>query len=210
MSGRRSRSAVVFGIVIAAFAVAGIVGAFWSAGSGPGGNGHAVAGSLPKGATPSGSLVARDATITWAQSNVAGSLLGQLAGGGYTVARYAENDLTTAIAAGGSCAGTHSGPADPMSCTESSLATGRWSYTVTPVLYSWIGIESAGSTSLVIAPDAPLSIALTNGAGTGTVTLGDASTGGSNVAWRIAGSTQPTNNVVVSNSGTGSATLGRW
>ena len=168
MSGNRSRrAATVVGIVVAAFSVAGLVGAFWSTGSGPGGNGHAIAGSLPKGATPGGSLASRDATVTWTQSNVTGSLLGQLGGGGYTVARYAEADLTTPIAPGGSCAGVLSGPADPMSCTESSLATGRWSYTVTPVLYNWIGIESAGSASLVIAPDAPLSVALTNGAGAG-------------------------------------------
>src|ERR1051326_1249006 len=49
-----------------------------------------------------------------------------------------------------------------------------------------------------------------NGAGTGTVTLGDANTGASSVAWRIAGFSQPTNNLVVSNSGTGSVTLGGY
>jgi fibronectin-binding autotransporter adhesin len=47
-------------------------------------------------------------------------------------------------------------------------------------------------------------------AGTGTVTLGDANTGSSNVAWRIAGANQPTNSIVVSSSGTGTVTLGGY
>ena len=44
-SVRSQRVAVAAGIVVAAFCVAGLVGAFWSAGSGPGGNGHALAGT---------------------------------------------------------------------------------------------------------------------------------------------------------------------
>jgi filamentous hemagglutinin family protein len=48
------------------------------------------------------------------------------------------------------------------------------------------------------------------GAGTGTVTLGDAGTGSSDVAWRITAGSQPANNIVVSNSGTGTATLGGY
>ena len=168
MSSKRSRRvAVAAGIVAAAFCVAGLVGAFWSAGSGPGGNGHALAGRLPTGAVPSASLASRAATVTWAQSTVTGSLLGQLAGGGYTVTRYAEGALTSPIVPGAACAGTLNGPADPMSCTESSLATGRWLYTVTPTLYSWIGGESITTATLIVPPDPPLSVALTNGVGTG-------------------------------------------
>ena len=55
-----------------------------------------------------------------------------------------------------------------MSCTESSLATGRWLYTVTPTLYSWIGGESITTATLIVPPDPPLAVALTNGAGTGS------------------------------------------
>jgi hypothetical protein len=168
MSGNPSRRVVVVvGIVVAAFSMAGLVGAFWSTGSSSGGNGHASAGTLPTGSTPSVSLVSRAATVTWAQSNVAGSLLGQRAGGGYTVTRYAEGALTSPIAPGAACAGTHNGPSDPMSCTESSLPAGRWLYTVTPILFNWIGGESATTASQVVAPDSPISVALTNGAGAG-------------------------------------------
>jgi hypothetical protein len=118
-------------------------------------------------ATPTASLVGRDATVSWAQSIVVGSPLGQLAGGSYTVTRYAESAPTTPIAVGGSCAGTVSGASDPISCTEPSLPTGRWRYTATPTLDSLVGSASAQSASLVIAPDAPISLALTNGGGTG-------------------------------------------
>ena len=55
-----------------------------------------------------------------------------------------------------------------------------------------------------------LQTASTTAAGTGAITLGDANTGASNVAWRIAGGNQPTNNVVVSANGTGAATLGGY
>ena len=167
MRGNGSRRvALVTGIIVAAFSVAGLVGAFWSAGSGPGGNGHALAGALPTGATPSASLAASNATVTWAQSIVAGSLLGQLPGGGYTITRYAEGSVSP-IAPGGSCAGSLSGSADPMTCMETSLPTGRWAYTATPTLYSWVGVESLLTSTLVVAPDAPMSVTLTNGGGTG-------------------------------------------
>ena len=167
-SMRSRRVAATAGIVVAAFCVAGLVGAFWSAGSDPGGNGHALAGRLPTGAVPSASLASRAATVTWAQSTVTDSLLGQLAGGGYVVTRYAEGALTSSIVPGAACAGTLNGPADPMSCTESSLATGRWLYTVTPRLYSWIGGESITTATLIVPPDPPLAVVLTNGAGTGS------------------------------------------
>ncbi len=164
---RRRRLLTIGSIVAVAFGVAGIVGAYWSAGSNPGGNGHALAGALPTAATPSVSLAGRTATISWAQSVVNGSPLGQLTSGGYSVTRYAETDPGTPIAPGGTCAGVLSGASDPLSCTESGLATGRWTYAVTPRLYSWTGGESTPSPTAIIAPDRPASVTLTNGGGAG-------------------------------------------
>ena len=158
---------IVAAVAAVALSVAGVVGAYWSTGSDPGGNGHASAGSLPMAATPTASPASRDATVSWTQSIVLGSRLGQLAGGGYAVTRYAESFPTTPILGGGSCAGTISGASDPLGCTDPSLPTGRWRYTATPTLYNWVGGASAQSASLVIAPDAPASVALTNGGGTG-------------------------------------------
>ena len=60
-SSRSRRVAIVGGHrALVALCVAGVVGAFWSAGSDPGGNGHASAGSLPTGcdAEPARSSVA--------------------------------------------------------------------------------------------------------------------------------------------------------
>ena len=168
MRGARRRRLIAIGSVAAAlFGVAGVVGAYWSAGSNPGGNGHALAGALPTAATPSVSLSGRTATVSWAQSSVNGSSLGQLPSGGYSVTRYAEADPGTPIAPGGTCAGVLSGTSDPLSCMESGLATGRWTYTVTPLLYSWTGGESTPSPSAIIAPDRPASVTLTNGGGAG-------------------------------------------
>ena len=169
MNARSSRFAVVAALAVVALAAAGVVHAYWSAGSSPGGNGQSSAGSLPTGATPSGSLTGRNATVSWAQSIVLGSRLGQLTGGSYSVTRYAESAPATPIAAGGACAGNISGAADPLSCTEASLPTGRWRYTVTPKLYSWIGSVSTQSTSVAVAPDPPTSVTFTNGGGTGNV-----------------------------------------
>ena len=139
---KRSRILVVAAVGVA-LSVAGVVGAYWSTGSDPGGNGHASAGSLPMAATPTASPASRDATVSWTQSIVLGSRLGQLAGGGYAVTRYAESFPTTPILGGGSCAGTISGASDPLGCTDPSLPTGRWRYTATPTLYNWVGGASA-------------------------------------------------------------------
>ena len=167
MSARARRFTIVAVCAALALAGAGVVHAYWTVSSNPGGNGRASAGSLPSAATPSGSLAGRTATITWAQSIVMGSQLGQLAGGGYAVTRYAESSPATPIVVGGACAGNVTGASDPLSCAEPSLPTGRWRYTVTPTLYNWAGGMSAQSASIAVAPDPPTSVALTNGGGTG-------------------------------------------
>ncbi len=167
MSTRCRRFTIVTACAVLALAGAGVVRAYWTAGSNPGGNGRASAGSLPSAAIPSGSLIGRNATVSWAQAIVMGSPLGQLAGGGYAVTRYAESAPATPILVGGTCSGNISGAPDPLSCAEPSLPTGRWRYTVTPTLYSWVGGMSAQSASVAVAPDPPASVALTNGGGTG-------------------------------------------
>ena len=164
---RPMRFLAVCVVSAAGLGIAGVVGAYWSAGSNPGGNGHAHAAALPTANAPSVSVASRTATVTWSQSTVNGTLLGQLTAGGYTINRYAESAPETAIPAGGSCTGVQSGASEPLSCSEPSLPTGRWLYTATPLLYSWIGGESAASATSVIAPDAPTSVALTNGVGAG-------------------------------------------
>ena len=164
----RHRRALLIGLVMVAagVCVAGAL-AYWTSGSSSGSNGRSDIGSLGTGATPSASLGGRTATVSWAQTNVAGSPLGALASGGYTVLRYAQSAPGTPITPGSLCSGTISGAPDPLSCSESALPTGRWLYSVTPTYHLWTGAEGAQSTTVTVAPDAPTSITLTNGGGTG-------------------------------------------
>ncbi len=162
------RRLVVLAVVIAvACACAAGALAYWTSGSTSGSNGRSDIGSLGTGATPSASLVGRTATVSWAQTIVSGSPLGSLASGGYTVRRYAVSAPGTPITPGASCSGSITGAPDPLSCSESSLPTGRWLYTETPTYYLWTGGTSSQSTAVAVAPDAPVSVTLTNGGGTG-------------------------------------------
>ncbi|MGZ4333577.1 MAG: beta strand repeat-containing protein [Gaiellaceae bacterium] len=161
------RLTLVAVVVAVACVCAGSALAYWTANSASGSNGRSTIGSLGQGATPSVSLAGRTATVSWAQTIVQGSQLGSLASGGYTVRRYAVSAPGTPIAPGTACSSTLTGAADPLSCAESSLPTGRWLYTVTPTYYLWTGGTSSQSTAVTVAPDAPTSVALTNGGGTG-------------------------------------------
>jgi hypothetical protein len=172
------RSTLVLAAALGTLLVPGTVVAFWSAGSVPGGGGAAAAGSLGTPATPAVSLAGRSAQVDWAQTLVQGTRLGQLAGGGYTVRRYSVSALGTPIAPAGGCSGTISGAAEPIGCTEAGLPTGRWRYAVTPLLHSWIGGASAQSATVVVAPDSPLSVTLTNGGGAGSAYVNAANAGG--------------------------------
>ena len=167
-SRNRRRRALLTGVmVVAAGVCAAGAFAYWTSGSSTGSNGRSDIGSLGTVATPSASLSGRTATVSWAQTVVAGSPLGSLGSGGYTVLRYAQSAPATPITPAASCAGTISGAPDPLSCSESSLPTGRWLYSVTPTYHLWTGAVSSQSTAVTVAPDAPTSVTLTNGGGTG-------------------------------------------
>ncbi len=169
---RRSRSGRRVVLLTIAFAVALACAAgalaYWTSNSSSGSNGRSNVGSLGTGARPSVSLGGRTATVSWAQTIVSGSRLGSLASGGYTVRRYAVSAPATPIVPGASCATSITGSADPLSCAESSLPTGRWLYTEVPTYFLWTGTTSAQSTAVAVAPDAPTSVTLTNGGGTGS------------------------------------------
>ncbi|HVN62441.1 MAG TPA: hypothetical protein VMT59_14370 [Gaiellaceae bacterium] len=165
--GRSRRFWVLVAALVVACACAAGALAYWTSGSSTGGNGRGDIGTLGTGATPSASLVGRTATVSWSQTVIGGSRLGSLASGGYTVRRYAASAPSTPITPGASCSGSITGAADPLSCSESSLTTGRWLYTVTPTYYLWTGAESPQSTFVAVVPDAPTSVTLTNGGGTG-------------------------------------------
>jgi hypothetical protein len=102
------------------------------------GTGAASAGTLDAGATPSavvtGSLT--NVVVSWS----ARTLSNGTAASGYIVKRYSWSGNTLQTITGG-CTGT----IGALTCTESSLPTGSWYYTVTPVYQNWRGTESGAS-----------------------------------------------------------------
>jgi hypothetical protein len=113
--------------------------AFWQTFGSNGG--AAKADSIPAVVAPTASVSAGNAAISWVQgSTAAGRPVS-----GYTVARYSSATGGTKVAASGGCAGTIA----TLGCTESALPGGTWYYTVTPVLASWLGVESARSGGVV-------------------------------------------------------------
>ena len=129
------------GLLLAAVLVCcvapGVASAAWS-GTGTG-NGQAVAAALPAGGTPTATVSGRSVTVSWAAT----TLLGQNADG-YTITRYDSSGAAQSIGSG--CSGTITA----LTCTETSVPAGTWTYTVTPLLHSWSGSESPRSAAVTI------------------------------------------------------------
>ena len=85
-----------------------------------------------------------------------GQPLGTKANGGYTVRRNG-----TAVSSG-TCAGDVTGGASPLSCTDTNVPPGNYTYTVQPKLDdSWIGTVSPDSATAGVAPLAPATLTAT-------------------------------------------------
>jgi hypothetical protein len=133
--------------------------AYWTAGSGPGGYGAAAATTVNQGATPAASSAGNVVTVSWAASTLAsGSAVA-----GYIVKRYVAVtpfDQGTILSA---CTGRVA----VTTCTETSVPTGQWVYTVAPVLgTNWTGTESPKSNAVTTDPTPPVNaISMTVGTG---------------------------------------------
>jgi hypothetical protein len=147
---RRALALIATGLLFGASAQPAL--AAWT--SSASGSATGKAQQLTSVAQPTLSVGGQQVTVTWDQVSVQGSQVGALAGGGYTVTRYATGSSTPITPAAG-CAGTRSGSAAQLSCTESSVPEGSWRYTVTPLLRNWRGSESALSASAVVDVTAP-------------------------------------------------------
>src|SRR6185312_168121 len=124
-------------VIVAVCAGPGAAHAAWS-GTGTV-SGQAQAATMPAGAAPTVSAAGHSVTVSW----TGGALLGQSVSG-YTVKRYTAGGAAQAIGSG--CSGTITA----LSCTESSVPAGTWTYTVTPLLYGWTGTESAPSAAVTV------------------------------------------------------------
>ncbi|AXJ08860.1 Ig-like domain-containing protein [Arthrobacter sp. PM3] len=156
MSRRHSRGArsrllsraavIVAGVFLLSWAGPG-ASAFWTAVSNSS-SATAAADSVAAGATPSTSVSAGSVTLAWnASATLAGRPLS-----GYAVARYASATGGEKVPVGGSCAGTVTAG---LGCTDQSVPTGTWYYTITPVLEQWRGTESVRSAGAVVDTTPP-------------------------------------------------------
>jgi hypothetical protein len=123
--------------------------AYWKAtGSG---TGSATVDTLLGGPQPTASVSGQTVTVQWAQNAFQGSPLGTYSGGGYTIKRYPAAG-GTAVTPNATCDTTISGATATLSCQEATTPLGSWQYTVTPVLKTWTGAESAKSSTAAVVP----------------------------------------------------------
>ena len=141
--GHRHRSTAVATVCAVMVSVltfsSAVAGANWStSGSGSGGGGTYV---MPTGSQPSGRASSTRVVISWAPVTLPG---GQ-AVGGYLVYRT-DAGTGTQYPAGPGC----SGVVTTNGCVESSVPAGSWIYSDVPVVASWSGPASPGSTPITV------------------------------------------------------------
>jgi hypothetical protein len=162
-----SRRGVVKNLVVVAIflvftMVVGVAFAYFGGTSIPGGNGAAASTTVTAGVTPTVSTPnASTVTVTWAASTL---VTGQPVTG-YLVKRYDSATLTaqTVLTA---CTGA----IVATTCTENSMPTGSWRYSVTPTFATnWSGAESGKSVAVATVEKdgtAPVNV-ITSTPGTG-------------------------------------------
>ncbi|MHB8273468.1 MAG: LamG-like jellyroll fold domain-containing protein [Dermatophilaceae bacterium] len=190
----RARWSVLKGMVampLVFVLASGVAEAYWSAGSGTGGNGASAAATVNQGATPTASAAGQAVTVSWA----ARTLSNGNAVAGYIVKRYDVGTLTLQIILS-ACTGT----VTATTCTESSVPTGHWVYSVTPVFATnWRGAESLKSNAVTIDATPPVNSISLSGVS------GNAVKSGNTIYYRGVASGSFTLANAVSDSGSGPA-----
>ncbi len=140
-------------VPVVALGAAGAAWGFWSADIAPGAHGAAAATVVDDGSTPTATAVDRSVTVRWTPTALGDGTPVT----GYKVRRYdAETGAEQTLGSG--CSGT----VTAATCTETLVADGRWSYTVTPVVgTSWQGAPSAESVPVVVDDTPPTGGAIT-------------------------------------------------
>jgi hypothetical protein len=124
-------------LVVATCAVPGAASAAWSGGGSA--SAQVQAATMPGGSAPTVTATGHTVTVSWSAATLAGQSVT-----GYTVKRY--NAAGAAQTIGSGCSGTLTA----VSCSESAVLAGTWTYTVTPSLYAWVGAESSASSAVTI------------------------------------------------------------
>ena len=130
------RAAIVLSVMVAGLSTGTAYASWGGAGSG---SGAAKALQLPSATAPSATASVHSVTVTWTATTIGSQNVS-----GYTVKRY--NAAGTAQTVGAGCSGTISG----LTCTETSVPSGTWRYTVTPLQGGWTGTESPQSSSVTV------------------------------------------------------------
>ena len=126
--------------VVLLLAVPGVAFASWvGAGSGDAFTGAV---SMPGGPTPTSSATGRTVTVNWPAVQFPDSTNVNA----YVIKRYNTSDVAQTI--GASCDGTITS----LTCTESAVPPGIWTYTVTPKHGAWLGAEGPESVALTVDP----------------------------------------------------------
>jgi len=135
----RSRIVIAIALLLTGLVTA-VAEASWSADGT--GNTYSKAKTMPAGHQPTISLSGDDdVVVSWTAAS------GGPPVSGYEVNRYDTSDQLQSI--GGNCSGTVTG----TTCTENSVPSGRWKYSVTPLLgTNWRGDESPRSSAVTIGP----------------------------------------------------------
>jgi hypothetical protein len=94
---------------------------------------------MPAGSAPSISVTGGSVALRWSASGIAGGT----PVAGYVIKRYSVNGTPAVVGAG--C----SGVVTTTTCTETGVASGSWTYTVTPVQDNWSGAESPATPATV-------------------------------------------------------------
>lgn len=124
----------------------------WRAGGA--GSGIGIVALMPAGATPAAAVSAQSVTVTWTQSTFLGTRLGSFTGGGYLIKRYAQGS-STGVTPGAGCNSVVAGTTATLQCVEGAVPYGTWQYTVSPVLNTFTGAESANSANATVTTSAP-------------------------------------------------------
>jgi hypothetical protein len=130
--------AFVLALLVAA-AATGVAAAAWMP-AGAGG-GAASARTLPAGNAPTGSVSVRNVTLTWTASTFSD---------GTPVPAYVVRRFNAIEGAEATVLPACSGLVAATTCTENSVPTGSWKYTITPAAGSWRGTQSAQSPSILV------------------------------------------------------------
>lgn len=125
-------------LAVAAVVLPGGAAAAWALqGSGPG---AAKAKTLGSGNVPTATKSGHKVTVTWTATSYTNG--GTAAG--YIIRRYNTSGVLQTI--GANCTGTIAA----LTCTENSVPSGSWQYTVTPATSNWRGPESAKSAVVTV------------------------------------------------------------